>query len=81
MVTLKVTGNIREDVAKLDYQQLAQIRQAQYYIQKGIELKNSVVFGGKFNSNNPDWTCALQAVNNFVWNDHDVKTEIIFEEK
>lgn len=81
MVTLKVTGNIREDVAKLDYQQLAQIRQAQYYIQKGIELKNSVIMGGKFNANNPDWTCAQQAVHNFVWNNRDVKTEIIFEEK
>ena len=81
MVTLKVTGNLYENIAKLDYHQLAQIRQAQYYMQKAMEIKNDVVMSAAFNANNPgakNWTDAQSAVLHFIYFDN-VKTEIIYD--
>lgn len=86
MVTLRVTGNIETNVAKLNEYQLSQLRQAADYYSKALELMDSILFSNEFKDNNKGskrWVDAHSAVSHFIFRsekDKNIKKEIIYEE-
>lgn len=82
MVTLKVTGNLEVNTAKLTLEQLADIRKAQDYQAKAYDLVEKVIFSDVFKRNNSkpgEWCSGHSAISNFVYNHGQTKKEIIYE--
>lgn len=84
MVTLRVTGNLDTNVAKLNEYQLSQLRQAADYYTKAMKIMDSIIFSDEFRAINrraKGWTDAHAAVSNFMYDKRDaLKKEIIYEE-
>lgn len=83
MVTLKITGNLDVNTARLTEKELADIRQAQDYQAKAYELVEKVVFSDSFRKNNAkpgEWCSGHTAVSHFVHNLENIKKEIIYDD-
>lgn len=83
MVTLKVTGNLEVNTARLTEKELADIRQAQDYQAKAYELVEKVVFSDSFRKNNAkpgEWCSAHTAISTYVYNHGATRKEIIYDD-